>query len=391
MSDEEKHPCRSASYTADWIADHFSFSPAIRRRILVSNARSIRDGESLAGGETRRGPQERIDSFRENDETFLSLFNQAPVGAAVVSLAYRFIRVNDALCRITGYSAEELLDRGFPDITHPDDLQSNIELAERLMVGEIDRYSMDKRYIRKSGETVWVRLSVGLFRDKSGQPAWFLPVVEDISERKQAEAEMRDMRDKLRNLAIHLLSAREEERRKIAQEIHDELGQALTAMKMDLRWVEKRMGPGTGGAPGQGQGSRRNGGPDDLHGAAHCREIRPRMLDDLGLAAALEWLGKDFQRRTGIRCDVITDFPESMVGGNASTTLYRIAQEALTNVARHSEAHRVSVQFRKNGGAIELRDCRRRHRDRRQTRLRTPCRTASWASGNGRRASREKW
>ena len=311
--------------------------------------------ENHAGGETLRGPQERVGSFRENGERLLSLFNQAPVGAAVVSLAYRFIRVNDALCRITGYSAEELLERGFPDITHPDDLAPNIKLAEQLMAGEIDRYSMDKRYIRKTGETVWVRLSVGIFREKSGRPAWFLPVVEDISERKQAEAEMREMRDKLHRLAIYLLSAREEERRKIAQEIHDELGQSLTAMKMDLRWVEKRLGPGTELLQDKVRGLV--GMADQTISLVQriAGEIRPRMLDDLGLAAALEWLADGFTRRTGISCRVVADFSETLVGGNAATTLYRIVQEALTNVTRHSSAQRVAVELARRGQALELR------------------------------------
>ncbi len=294
-------------------------------------------------------------ALRESEERFRSLFDQAPVGAAIVSLDYRFVRVNDALCRITGYSTEELLARGFPEITHPEDIAADVANAQLLVAGKINRYSMDKRYIRKTGEPVWVRLSAGIIRDESNNPAYFLPLIEDISERKQAEIEMRGMQDKLRNLAIHLLSAREEERRKIAQEIHDELGQSLTAMKMDLRWVEKRLPPGT--EPVQDKVRGLVGMADQTISMVQriAGEIRPRMLDDLGLAAALEWLGKDFQQRTGIVCEVFSDFPESVIGGNAASTLYRIVQEALTNVARHSAAHRVSVQFRKNGGSIELR------------------------------------
>ena len=286
---------------------------------------------------------------------FRSLFDQAPVGVAVVSLGLRFIRVNDALCRITGYAAEELLMRGFPDITHPDDLAANIGLAEQLIDGELDRYSMDKRYIRKTGETIWARLSVGVFRDDAGRPAWFLPVVEDISEQKLAEADARGMRDKLHNLAIHLLSAREEERRKIAQEIHDELGQSLTAMKMDLRWVEKRLGPGTEVLREKVSGLV--GMADQTISLVQriAGDIRPRMLDDLGLAAALEWLGNDFKRRTGIRCDVVVDVPETLIGGSAAMTLYRIVQEALTNVARHSAARRVAVELAARGSFMELR------------------------------------
>jgi PAS domain S-box-containing protein len=100
------------------------------------------------------------EALRESEERFRRTFNQSPIGTAIVSLDYRFMRVNDELCRITGYTEEELLARGLQDITHPNDLDADIEYARKLMAGKIDHYQIDKRYIHKDGNAVWVRLWV---------------------------------------------------------------------------------------------------------------------------------------------------------------------------------------------------------------------------------------
>ncbi len=136
---------------------------------------------------------------RESEEKFRRTFDQSPMGASILSLDYRFLRVNDALCRITGYAEEELLGKTMVEITHPEDVPETIAWAERLLSGEIDRYEIDKRYVHSSGGTVWVHLSVGLVRDVTGRPIYFLPIVQDVTERVRSEAEMRALlRDKER-------------------------------------------------------------------------------------------------------------------------------------------------------------------------------------------------
>jgi two-component system cell cycle sensor histidine kinase/response regulator CckA len=132
-------------------------------------------------------------ALRESEQRLRLTFDRSPIGAAMVSLDYRFVRVNEMLCRITGYSSEELTELTFPDITHPDDLAKGIDLARRLAAGEIDYYEMDKRYIRKDGEVVWIHLVVRLVEDASGQPLCYLPTMEDITRRKRAEEERRQL------------------------------------------------------------------------------------------------------------------------------------------------------------------------------------------------------
>jgi PAS domain S-box-containing protein len=127
--------------------------------------------------------------LRESEERFRATFEHAAVGAAHVGIDGRWLRVNRRLSEIVGYEREELLERTFQDITHPDDLEEYLEQMRLMLEGELQTYTMEKRYLRKGGPEVWVNLTVSLVRDASGEPAYFIAVVEDISERKKTEQE----------------------------------------------------------------------------------------------------------------------------------------------------------------------------------------------------------
>jgi PAS domain S-box-containing protein len=128
-------------------------------------------------------------TLRESEERFRSTFANAGVGIAHVGPDGRWLRINPKLCRILGYSREELLGMTFQDVTHPDDLSADLREVGRLLAGEIGTFTMEKRYVRKDRSTVWVNLTVSLMRDDAGQPAYFISVVEDITARKTIEAE----------------------------------------------------------------------------------------------------------------------------------------------------------------------------------------------------------
>jgi PAS domain S-box-containing protein len=142
--------------------------------------------------------------LRESEEKFRRTFDQSPIGASILSLDYRFLRVNDALCRITGYAESELLDKTMLEITHPEDVPETIAWAERLLAGEFDRYEIDKRYVHNDGGTVWVHLSVGLIRDVAGRPLTLMPIVQDITERVRSEREMRQLLAEKETLQLNL-------------------------------------------------------------------------------------------------------------------------------------------------------------------------------------------
>ncbi len=199
-----------------------------------------------------------------------------------------------------------------------------------------------------------------------GSLARLVPAVErelrDVQarrQRKEAEEELRASREQLRALAAHLQSVREEERKRITREIHDQLGQSLTGFKMDLAWMRNRLQPG---------GEPVRCGPllekitemgtllDETANLVRklCTELRPGVLDDLGLTAALQWQAREYQNRTGIECKVVIDAGELTVDPERSVALFRIFQEILTNVARHAQATRVTTELKAIGPDIVL-------------------------------------
>jgi signal transduction histidine kinase len=168
------------------------------------------------------------------------------------------------------------------------------------------------------------------------------------------EAERLRTHEELRNLSLYLETAREEERTRIAREIHDELGQALTALKMDLSWLRKRLGPEAGMFEAKTDSMEKV--IDDTITTVQrlSGELRPGILDDLGLAAAIEWQAGEFEKRTGILCRVQVS-PENMtLDRERSTAVFRIFQEALTNVARHAHATKVAVSLEQEEARVNL-------------------------------------
>jgi len=164
-------------------------------------------------------------------------------------------------------------------------------------------------------------------------------------QRRRMERELRRSREQLRELSRRVLSAQEDERRRIAREVHDELGQALTALKIDLTWINQRQQEDVAAI------RARTASMIDLVDRTIrevrriARELRPGVLDDLGLVAAIEWQIQEFQNRTGIKCRPEISPDIELPDPACSTAVFRIFQEALTNVARHSQATEVSIRL----------------------------------------------
>jgi signal transduction histidine kinase len=176
----------------------------------------------------------------------------------------------------------------------------------------------------------------------------------DISERKRTEKELRQSRRRLRELASHLESAREMERTRIAREIHDELGQALTALKMELHWCLKRLPEDNPELLEKAKTLPRLVDANVQLVQRISSELRPGLLDHLGLSAAMEWQTGQFQDRTEISCDIICEPNDIVLDHTRSTALFRIFQETLTNIARHADATRVEVVLREKDSGVEL-------------------------------------
>ena len=143
----------------------------------------------------------RTAALLESEERFRRVFEEGPLGFAFVGKDYRILRANSALCRLLGYSEAELLQLSFPEITHPDDVQADIESADRLFRREIPFYRMEKRYVKKSGEIVWASLNATVIRDRKSEPIYGLGMVEDITEMKRSQEEA-VARQKLESLGV---------------------------------------------------------------------------------------------------------------------------------------------------------------------------------------------
>ncbi|MCA1739909.1 MAG: PAS domain S-box protein, partial [Actinobacteria bacterium] len=139
-------------------------------------------------------------ALRESEERFRATFEQAAVGVSHVALDGSWIRVNQKFCDIVGYPREELLDLTFQNITHPDDLDRDVGYLRRMLEGETDTYSTEKRYVRKDGSLLWSNLTTSLVRDPSGAPEYFISVTEDITERKLVEEELTLSEERFRNI-----------------------------------------------------------------------------------------------------------------------------------------------------------------------------------------------
>lgn len=296
--------------------------------------------------------QRAAEELRVSKELFQTTFDSAAVGITLYDLDGRFLLANGALCETLGYGEEDLLHKNLRDITHPDDLAKDDHLERQVLDGTLTRYAVEKRLYHRDGRVVWVVLSVALVRDREQAPLYFIGQIIDITSRKAMEQELIESRTRLRELAAHHDAVREEERKRIALEIHDELGQLLTALKMDISLLRMQFGadPDVG---------RRTNDMRELVektiGVVRqvAANLRPAALN-LGIGPALEWLVEDFGQRTGIAYELNLSGGEIALDDTRATAVFRIVQESLTNVMRHAAASSVAVSLKRDGETLRL-------------------------------------
>jgi PAS domain S-box-containing protein len=417
------------------------------------------------------------EALRANQERWRVLFENSAVGITVTDERRKFIAANRAYREIVGYSEEELRATTYLDLTHEEDRPLNAVLAADVRAGRLPHFQLEKRYRRKDGQLVWVRVTASISPEGEAGPRFGIAIVEDITERKRSEGKLREyekvvqglqemiavvdrgyryaianqtylsyqglrqeqvvghsvsellgqevfervvkskmdecfqgkvvkyelavaypkrgLRDliatyfpiegpagvdriaavlqditdrkraerelqrsfqELHALNARLESIREEERTRLARELHDRLGQTLTAIRIDLASLRA--------TPGREQQLPRIDAisglvEETIHAVRRIStELRPGILDDLGLAATVEWAAEEFQARTGIACQVALPGSDLAIDGERATALYRIFQEALTNIARHAGATQATIGLVQDGThlSLEVRD-----------------------------------
>lgn len=299
------------------------------------------------------------ETLRASEGQFRTLFEQAPIGIGLVAPDGKPVCVNRALQHMLGYTEEELCRGHFIDWTHPDDVQASLEIVQRLRRGEADHLEIEKRYLCKHGKVVWAHTAVSAVRDERGEVRCFIAMVEDINERKRAERELRESREQLRGLVARLHRAQEEERIRIAREVHDELGQLLTGLKMVIRRLEEKLSEPDLPPECRSLLDRAVDASELTDATIACvqkiaAELRPEALDRLGLAATLTQTARKFQERTGIPCTATVPEQDPELGPGAASELFYICREALTNVARHACATAAEIRLGSETAAVVL-------------------------------------
>lgn len=287
-------------------------------------------------------------TLRASEELSRTTFEQAAVGISHVGTDGRWLRVNDKLCAILGYPREELMQLTFQDITYPEDLDKDLNYVRQLLSGEINTYSIDKRYIRKDRSLVWANLTVSLVRSDAGEPKHFISVVEDITRRKQAEVELHE-------LSGRLIKAQEKERAWLAKELHDGLSQnlALLAIELDQLAQHPPDNPAQVSVRMEAVSARVKELAEDVHHLSHG--LHPSILEHVGLTAALKGFCRELEHSRSVTVHFTARDVPNMLPKEVALCLYRVAQEALQNVAKHSGAKQATVEVRVAGDEIHMR------------------------------------
>ncbi len=294
--------------------------------------------------------------LRESETNYRSIFEAANDGIAIHHMETgEIIEVNRKHSEMFGFTAEEISSHGNIDLISSGDSPYTQKDALRWIHKAAQEGPQLFEWMAKDrpGHIFWSE--VNLKRVVIGGKNRVLALVRDITERKKAEDELKESREQHRNLTSHMEFVREEERKHISREIHDELGQALTVLKMDISWVRKRLVRDQDLLDAKMREASQF--IDETIGTVQriCMDLRPRLLDDAGLVAAMEWHVKDFQNRTGIKCLLDAGgINDGDLGQDQATTLFRIFQEGLTNVFRHADARKVRTALKEDGDFLLL-------------------------------------
>jgi PAS domain S-box-containing protein len=299
------------------------------------------------------GPDE---SARAAEQRLHGIIDSAMDAIITIDARNRVTLFNRAAERIFGYEAREVLGKPVERL-----MPARFRPAHSAHVERFGRTGVSSRPMghtrivsaqRKSGEEFPIDASISQVQ-VDGR-AHYTVILRDVSERVKAEAELAQAREELRELAIASRTAREEENRRISRELHDELGQNLTSLKMDIAWLEQSL-PEAAGEVRKTIANMRSLVDRTVASTRRISaDLRPLMLDDLGLGPALEWIAAESAKRHGFEVALDVDPACAQLGEPLASQIYRMVQEGLTNAARHAQAKRVAIRLAERGDEIEL-------------------------------------
>jgi len=307
----------------------------------------------------RRGEahaQRAVSATREGDARLDGIVQSAMDAIVGVDERQNIVVFNSAAERMFGCPASQALGTSLERF-----IPSRFREAHRDHIAHFAATGITNRRMGAQSEILGVRvggeefpIEAAISQASVGGKKLFTVILRDISERKGFERELRESRERLRELSASLQAVREEEKARIARELHDELGQALTGLKMDLAQIVAQLKPEQLGIIEQANDMKALIESTVASVRRIATELRPLMLDDLGLLPTVEWLVNDFSKRTGIAVELTLPGPEFEPPAELSTALFRVLQEALTNVARHAGADRVRATMTISEQMVQL-------------------------------------
>jgi PAS domain S-box-containing protein len=320
---------------------------AAQAAIAIQNAQLFEQSQRyVAELEERIAERKRAEiALRESEERYRELFENAKDAIYVHDLQGTYLSINRAAEKLSGYSREEIIGHNFKEFVPPEHARYvRDSFWKKLAQQGETTYEVD--VIAKDGRRVPIEVSSRAIYE-NGELVGVQGMARDITERKLAQ-------DALQMFSRQLIEAQEDERRRIARELHDQIGQILTAVKMNLHTVQQF-------CQGSEAGSYVKDNIEAVDQALRLVrdlsvDLRPPILDDLGLTTALRWYVDRYTKRTGLSVDVLIDLPDEneRFSRDLETACFRIAQEALTNVVRHAKATHVVVRLSRDAEALLL-------------------------------------
>lgn len=291
----------------------------------------------------------------KNEEKYRTLFNNTNDAMFVCYLNYgktlgNFFEINEIATKWLDYTKNELYRLNPISVLLENSESKSLEIIDKLLTS--GQVIFDSVQIAKDGSKIPVEISSHLFEFSGRQAVLFIS--RDIAQRQKFEEKLRASGEQLRQLAIHLQTIREEERKLIAREIHDELGQVLTVLKIQLSLLPNKLEGKSKEIIDQIRSLTKLVDNTIESVQKITAKLRPDILDELGIVSAIEWQTKQFTNNTGIVCERFLPKNEIKLDPDRSTALFRILQESLTNVARHSNASKVNVILEKDSDQIHL-------------------------------------
>lgn len=291
------------------------------------------------------------EALYESTERFRAVFETAQDCIFLKDRDLKYILVNPTFEKIFGLPASKLIGLTDKDLFGLEIAKRIWEEDARVLAGE----SLEVEHAKPVNGVIntFDIIRVPLFNG-AGSVTGICGIARNITERKKVEESLKESSKKLRSLTVHLQTLQEKERRRIAGDIHDEFGQVFTALNYDLAWMRKKLPADQRDLIEMTEKMSRliDNGIRTVQKISS--ELRPALLDELGLAPAIEWHAKEYEKRTGICCNVEVAAEENILDKDLSTAFFRVFQEALTNVARHANATNVNITLKESEGKLFL-------------------------------------